>query len=120
MLLIAAAIPLTVYVASQQQELRKRASDDSVALAPYVAISSPQSNSVITDATKVAVAILNNARVVGVEYYLDEQLTTKLEKPPFVYQLADTSSLAPGVHRITVRAIDDNANVGVKTITVYK
>jgi len=111
---------LTVYVAGQQQELRQHAQEEKQPLAPYVTIITPTENATLTSSTSINVALLNNAQVSKVEYYIDGKLAGTVSTPPFNYLWNSVDSFSKGVHSITVRAIDANSNIGTKTIVVNK
>src|SRR5581483_2733452 len=103
-MLMALAVPLTVYVAGQQQDLRQRAQEEKKPLAPYITIVSPADNAVVSGATSINVALLNNDQVTQVEYYIDGKLLGTMTKPPFNYYWNTVDSIVDGEHVITVRA----------------
>lgn len=117
---ISAALPVMLYLVQRPQETRKLAQEvASQPLAPYVAITTPFEGQRVTGTTTINATILNEANVSAVEFYIDDKVRATVSRSPFTFAW-NTVSEVTGVHTVTVRALDDIGNVGVKSIRVNK
>lgn len=122
-LLLVAAVPVTVFLVQQQQVLENHAAEQKAihtqSVAPEIEISAPTNGARIHDGDSINVAIVNDVQVAGVEFYVNNQQVATKTAPPFIQPIA-VSSLPSGNIKITVRAYDASGNVSSKSITVVK
>jgi len=85
---------------------------------PLVTITVPQLGAVISGVITVAAEASDPiSGIIGVTLYVDGQLQTTLNQPPFNFIL-DTSILPSGVHTITLRAVDGAGNQAEASVDV--
>lgn len=83
---------------------------------PVVEITSPTAGQAVEPGFVVAVEIQDDQGVNRVELLIDGQVNLTLETPPFAFNAPP--SLAPGGHRIEVRATDVNGTPGSDAVEV--
>jgi len=84
---------------------------------PTVAITSPANNSTVSDTVSVNVSAADNVGVTKVEYYVNNVLLGTDTATPYSFSW-DTSSAAPGVYTLTVKAYDAAGNVSQSSSSV--
>lgn len=85
---------------------------------PALAITSPISGAILSGTATITVESSDGTSgVASVALFVDGQLKTTLNKPPFNFTL-DTSTFASGLHTITVRATDRAGNESEASVSV--
>jgi PKD repeat protein len=85
---------------------------------PVVSITSPASGAIVSGIITVTVEANDSiSGVGGVTLYIDNQLHSTLNQPPFNFTV-DTSGLTPASHTLTARAVDRVGNQSEASITI--
>jgi chitinase len=84
---------------------------------PTVAITSPENATSVSGTVLISVSATDNVGVTKVEFYINSQLLVTQTSAPYVYSW-DTTSHAPGVYTILVKAYDAAGNVSQSCNTV--
>ncbi|MCJ7782579.1 MAG: Ig-like domain-containing protein, partial [Desulfobacterales bacterium] len=120
----------TLPLASGAHTITARAVDNSRSLAdasililfdhvpPAVSITSPASGTMVSGTITVTVEASDSiSGVAGVTLYVDNQLHSTLNQPPFNFAV-DTSGFVPGSHTLAARAIDRAGSQSETSVTI--
>jgi hypothetical protein len=89
--------------------------------APTVTISSPANHATVSGTVTIQASATDDTKVKTVEIYIDgRRAITRHALPVTRKWNASARSVRPGTHTITVKAYDDQGNVGARTVTVTK
>jgi len=108
---------VTAYNAAGQESSFSNIVTSAEQVPPTVAITSPTNSSTVSGAVSVNVSAADNVGVTRTEYYVNNVLLGTEITTPYSFSW-NTSSAAPGINALTVRAYDAAGNVNQSTNSV--
>ncbi len=89
--------------------------------APTVVITSPEPGATVAGSVVIRASATDNGTVKSIEVYVDGRLLVRRQSSSVARQwIAGAAKVSTGDHTITVKAYDDQGNVGTRSITVTK